>query len=544
MPRDQEGTVVGTFWDYENCSPSQFANGFEIVSAIRKVAAKHGPIRQFRAYKDADRHPASSALRADLQSSGVSLIDCPHNNMKDVVDKMLIVDVMAFSREHPSATVILITGDRDYAYMISYLRNCLHYVIVITPGPRYLGSHASEIIEWKSLMPPPRPRPAAYIPPNGPPFFSYDSNTPQYQVPNTNIITPHSQSEGLLRPIPIFQPQISNKSPTRIDSFYRPPESSAVVITADASNRVSTSKPIEPVANEPVRSDSVPTASLSESDRQNEAEEFELQLALSIPLPRSPGISPRAITPCPSTTVSTEDSSIEEPSIIARPPEPGIKGPARDVDKLVNDNGLLHLQAAGAIRSFTLDNERLKDLFGPLIRCLLELEAKGTNHPLRAVVAEALIKQKPNPYLKCKASNWSEYSKMAEAAGVVILGTDPELQGREWVELKHTFKSSSWKSRSKPAPEPAGMSRIPKAFKPLLQFLDANYREGRTKLMRSMACEHLLRNNRGLFEKYGYNNWRDYAVAAETAGYIKLTGGGQGGGDNFISLAPKWRGQL
>jgi hypothetical protein len=60
------------------------------VSSIRKIAETHGPIKQFRAYKDADLNPHSQLLRAELQSSGVTIIDCPHNNMKDVVDKMLI----------------------------------------------------------------------------------------------------------------------------------------------------------------------------------------------------------------------------------------------------------------------------------------------------------------------------------------------------------------------------------------------------------------------------------------------------------------------
>ena len=32
----------------------------------------------------------SISVRSDLQSCGVSLIDCPHNGRKDVADKMML----------------------------------------------------------------------------------------------------------------------------------------------------------------------------------------------------------------------------------------------------------------------------------------------------------------------------------------------------------------------------------------------------------------------------------------------------------------------
>jgi len=538
MAREQEATVVGIFWDYENCSPSQYSNGFEIVSSIRKIAAKHGPIKQFRAYKDADLHPNSGALRADLQSSGVSMIDCPHNNMKDVVDKMLIVDVMAFSREYPTATIILIAGDRDYAYMISYLRNCLHYVTVITPGPRYLGSHASEMLEWKSIVPP-RPRPAPFIPPNGHQFFSYDSNLPQFQMPHSNFIPPpppppppppHTQSEGLIRHQSLHPIPNSDNSFIHMNSFYRPPESNAVVMKVDESDRAIHPEPTPELA-----------FVVNDSNLEHEPVEVDdFQLALSIPLPSSSDISSCASSPyIPIRDVVDEASeSVQSPKLVE-------KAVSTEDDKAANNTQSPPPRpTTGSFVSFALDKERVNDLFGPLIRCLLQLDAQGTVHPLRSVVNEALIKQKPSPYQKCKASNWSEYSKMAEAAGVIILGTDPTLQGRDWIELKPAFKSSNWKAKLKVSAEVSEKPRIQSAFKPLLLFLDTNYREGKTKLLRSMACEHLLRHHKGLFDKHGYHNWRDYAAAAESAGYIKLTGGQQGGGDNFISLASKWRGQI
>ena len=60
---------------------------------IRSVAQTFGSIKLFKAYLEVSEHePLSKALLllSELQSSGVSLTDCPHNGRKDVADKMII----------------------------------------------------------------------------------------------------------------------------------------------------------------------------------------------------------------------------------------------------------------------------------------------------------------------------------------------------------------------------------------------------------------------------------------------------------------------
>ena len=52
-----------------------------------------GPITEFKAYVDINlmaKWGNGDPMPSELQSSGVSLIHCPHNGGKDVVDKMLI----------------------------------------------------------------------------------------------------------------------------------------------------------------------------------------------------------------------------------------------------------------------------------------------------------------------------------------------------------------------------------------------------------------------------------------------------------------------
>ncbi|KAI4518293.1 hypothetical protein K525DRAFT_208889 [Schizophyllum commune Loenen D] len=80
---------VGIFWDYENCQYTAGRSGFEIARNIEQVALEHGVVTTFNAYLDMQHHNLPPAFRSELQSSGVTLVDCPHNGLKDVVDHML-----------------------------------------------------------------------------------------------------------------------------------------------------------------------------------------------------------------------------------------------------------------------------------------------------------------------------------------------------------------------------------------------------------------------------------------------------------------------
>ena len=51
-----------------------------------------GSVKLFKAYLQLSEFSASKSLllRSELQASGVSLTDCPHNGRKDVADKMML----------------------------------------------------------------------------------------------------------------------------------------------------------------------------------------------------------------------------------------------------------------------------------------------------------------------------------------------------------------------------------------------------------------------------------------------------------------------
>ncbi|KIJ69488.1 hypothetical protein HYDPIDRAFT_106117 [Hydnomerulius pinastri MD-312] len=151
---------VAIFWDYENCSPPSNSPGlgYDIVNNVGRMARVFGSVTTFKAYLDiSSQSPKSVVLRSELQSSGVSMIDCPHNGKKDVVDKMILVDMLAFAVDHSApATVVLITGDRDYAYAVSTLRLRKYKVVLIVPSsphiPTCLESQASLAIDWSTAV--------------------------------------------------------------------------------------------------------------------------------------------------------------------------------------------------------------------------------------------------------------------------------------------------------------------------------------------------------------------------------------------------------
>jgi glucose uptake protein GlcU len=104
----QRSGNVAVFWDYgafritsstlkvlfscyvlENCPAPASTSGYAIANSISALARSFGSLKVFRAYQEISDQSRTS-LRSELQSSGVSLVDCPHNGRKDVADKMIL----------------------------------------------------------------------------------------------------------------------------------------------------------------------------------------------------------------------------------------------------------------------------------------------------------------------------------------------------------------------------------------------------------------------------------------------------------------------
>jgi hypothetical protein len=76
----------------ENCPLPSKSSGYDIVRKISAKAHVYGDVTSFKAY--ADLKGMTNKHRTQLHCAGVSLIDCPHNGMKDVVDNTLIGAVL------------------------------------------------------------------------------------------------------------------------------------------------------------------------------------------------------------------------------------------------------------------------------------------------------------------------------------------------------------------------------------------------------------------------------------------------------------------
>ncbi|KAJ3793036.1 NYN domain-containing protein [Lentinula aff. detonsa] len=153
---------IAIFWDYENCSVPTDLSGYDIVKQIRSLAHEFGSIKLLKAYTELSEQAIHSSrfltLRSELQSSGVSITDCPHNNYKNVADQMIIVDMLAFAMDNPSCpastTIMLISGDRDFAYALSTLRLRRYNIVVVAPSNTHasLRTQASSFFNWNTTI--------------------------------------------------------------------------------------------------------------------------------------------------------------------------------------------------------------------------------------------------------------------------------------------------------------------------------------------------------------------------------------------------------
>lgn len=151
---------IAIFWDVDNCAPPTGSSGRSVALAVRTAiqGLNVGPIVSFKAYLELSSetqapNAAQVQLRSELQGCGVSLIDTPKSGRKDVADKMIITDILAAAIDQPApATVVLISGDRDFAYPLGILRNRGYNVVLVTPpigAPPILEASANVVMSWR-----------------------------------------------------------------------------------------------------------------------------------------------------------------------------------------------------------------------------------------------------------------------------------------------------------------------------------------------------------------------------------------------------------
>ncbi|KAI5661093.1 hypothetical protein M9H77_20416 [Catharanthus roseus] len=127
---------VAILWDIENCPVPSDVRPEDVAGNIRMALRIHpvitGAVTMFSAYGDFNAFPRR--LREGCQRTGVKLIDVP-NGRKDAADKAILVDMFLFALDNPPpSSIMLISGDVDFAPALHILGQRGYTVILVIPS--------------------------------------------------------------------------------------------------------------------------------------------------------------------------------------------------------------------------------------------------------------------------------------------------------------------------------------------------------------------------------------------------------------------------
>jgi len=120
---------IAIFWDYENVPLPNWCSATQAAKAIVDAVSHYGRIVDRRLYYDFEKMRYRPRDCSSLDSSGFDLVNTPTRNNKETLDKKLIADVLTFAwdsavrNDNRKPCVVLLTGDGDYAYTLSKLRD-------------------------------------------------------------------------------------------------------------------------------------------------------------------------------------------------------------------------------------------------------------------------------------------------------------------------------------------------------------------------------------------------------------------------------------
>ncbi|XP_021911397.1 uncharacterized protein LOC110825252 [Carica papaya] len=127
---------VAILWDIENCPVPSDVRPEDVAGNIRMALRLHpvikGAVTTFSAYGDFNAFPRR--LREGCQRTGVKLIDVP-NTRKDAADKAILIDMFLFALDNPPpSSIMLISGDVDFAPALHILGQRGYVVILVIPS--------------------------------------------------------------------------------------------------------------------------------------------------------------------------------------------------------------------------------------------------------------------------------------------------------------------------------------------------------------------------------------------------------------------------
>jgi hypothetical protein len=311
----------------------------------------------------------------------------------------MIADMLIFALDNPApAVVILISGDRDFAYVVSTLRHRGYTVPIIVPAASHIAlkAQASRVFHWVDVA-------------SGP------SNSPNIEA-DVLCQSPQEIRASVTPPLPMRRP--SRRSITTSDGeavYYRPtqPVSPTTQLLQSTLNnteaiRLADRSPPRtlPTRSSPPRT-TPPRSSFSTTDTRrsrsetlssvNEIDEHHALPTENIPcwtfgdVPPSRAFSP---TPMPITSAPTCFDTNQNPTFPDSHRAWVWQGKAKEV----------------------------APHFETLLELLDENRKAGVLAPLRSAIGMALTQRDPLVYVKAGVSRFKEYVAMAEEAGLVLLG--------------------------------------------------------------------------------------------------------------------------
>lgn len=167
QPRSSLDGPVAILWDIENCPVPSDVRPEDVAGNIRMALRVHpvikGAVMTFSAYGDFNAFPRR--LREGCQRTGVKLIDVP-NGRKDAADKAILVDMFLFALDNPPpSSIMLISGDVDFAPALHILGQRGYTVILVIPavvGVSSALSNAGKFVwDWPSVA-----RGEGFVPPS------------------------------------------------------------------------------------------------------------------------------------------------------------------------------------------------------------------------------------------------------------------------------------------------------------------------------------------------------------------------------------------
>ncbi|KAG6866075.1 hypothetical protein C0991_008827 [Blastosporella zonata] len=447
---------------------SSYYTGYEIVKKIRHVAHNFGSIKLFKAYlelSDPATFSKSLALRSELQASGVSLTDCPHNGRKDVADKMMLVDMLAYAIDKPPpSTIILISGDRDFAYAVSTLRLRRYRVVIISLAGVHtsLKIQASVFLDWNNDVL------GAEIEEEGrslralPPALVEEERRPASQfyrdIPSPSRNFPSRRGRSISEEVDIdvmdylhFKENVARNRAGYLDSHARVTDEAAVKETRShtrpaplpSHDSVESSLPTTRTSS---RTQSTPAAFITDhpssistvGKTDSEAVSAIGQSTTAIPVSEFRPYfgtdsgnfrnAPTSPTPLNVSIVAENNQDVTPLPAVQSPNTVTVSLPSHQPSDLPKPQ--LHPKGAPLVQQS--QPKLVPPVFALLVKRLEFHRSKGFYRPFRSGIAVELMNTDNLLYKRAGVERFSQYTALAEKAGIIELGGK---EGDAWIAL-------------------------------------------------------------------------------------------------------------